>query len=79
MHTAVQVVFGYVLAMLLLHEIEGRWRTDFLRSCGRPPAQALSAGLFMGGLAVPVFLLLSALITWELVEGVWELAEIYTK
>lgn len=73
-----QITFGYVLSMLLLHELEGRSRADFLRSRGRPPGQPTSGGLFMGWLAVPVFMLLSALITWELVEGVWELADTWT-
>ncbi|CAL8471569.1 g11111 [Coccomyxa elongata] len=73
-----QIIFGYVLSMLLLHELEGRSRADFLRSRGRIPAPETSGGLFMGWLAVPVFMLLSALITWELVEAVWELADTWT-
>ena len=73
-----QITFGYVLSMLLLHELEGRSRADFLRSRGRPAAQPTSGGLFMGWLAMPVFMLLSALITWELVEGLWELADTWT-
>lgn len=64
--------------MLLLHELEGRSRADFLRSRARIPAPATSGGLFMGWLAVPVFMLLSALIAWELVEAMWELADTWT-
>lgn len=69
---AVQIIFGYVLSMLLLHELEGRSRADFARSRGRQLSRPQD-GAELGWTSIPIFFLLSALITWEIVESTWEL------
>ena len=66
--------------MLLLHELESRSRNFFLRKRWRavqraPWSPAGAPGSCLGALAIPAFLLLSAVIAWELVEGFWELRD----
>lgn len=76
--------------MLLLHELEARSRALFLAAYQRRLISTSSsgdandmrlqqrqqqAGAGLGWLSVPVFFLLSALVTWELVEVSWELAD----
>ena len=73
-----QILFGYALSMLLLHELESRSRAFFLRKRGRSagacaPRVVAPAGTCLGAATIPVFFLLSAVIAWELVEGFWEL------
>ena len=76
----VQILFGYALSMLLLHELESRSRSFFLRKRWRamqpaPGSRPTAPGTCLGALAIPAFLLLSAVIAWELVEGFWELRD----
>jgi hypothetical protein len=70
---AAQVMFGYVLSMLLLHELESRSRAMFAHRCGWRPAQQVPRGAGLGWAGLPIFFLLSGLIVWELVECGWEL------
>ena len=75
-----QILFGYALSMLLLHELESRSRNFFLRKRWRamqrgPRPSPAAPGTCLGALAIPAFLLLSAVIAWELVEGFWELRD----
>jgi hypothetical protein len=65
-------MFGYVLSMLLLHELEGRSRADFARSRGRQPAWPPD-GAGLGWAATPIFFVLSSLVTWEVIQCYWEL------
>ena len=74
-HNSVQVLFGYALSVLLLHELECRSRTIFL--CKRWRNAPLSAPRWtsctrFGALTIPVLFLLSAVVSWELVESFWE-------
>jgi hypothetical protein len=76
--SAVQILFGYALSMLLLHELESRSRAFFLRkrrrsSAACSPCAVAPPGTCLGAAVIPVFFLLSAVIAWELVEVFWEL------
>ena len=69
------MLFGYVLSVLLLHKLEGCSRAMFLRKqwrSGQTCALRRAPGAYLGALTIPVLLLLSAVISWELVEGFWE-------
>ncbi len=70
-----QILFGYALSMLLLHELESRSRAYFLRKRGRTAQPRMASGTCLGALTIPVFFLLSAVISWELVENFWEVKD----
>lgn len=74
-----QILVGYALSMLLLHELESRCRARLLRAWGRAPRPCAprmgGPGACLGRLTIPVFFLLSAVISWELVESFWEVRD----
>lgn len=70
---AAQILFGYALSMLLLHKLESRSRAFFLRKRGCSAGAMAPARTCLGAATIPVFFLLSAVISWELVESFWEL------
>lgn len=70
-----QILVGYAVSLLLLHELECRSRALFLRRRwrGAPPSKPRwMPCTCCGAFTVPVLFLLSAVISWELVESFWE-------
>ena len=71
----VQILFGYAVSLLVLHQLEARSRHLFLRRRlhGAPQCapRRMSCACF-GALTTPVLFLLSAVLLWELIEGFWE-------
>ncbi|CAL5224179.1 g6819 [Coccomyxa viridis] len=70
-----QILFGYAVSLLVLHQLEARSRHLFLRRRWRGAPQCaprrMSCACF-GALTTPVLFLLSAVLLWELIEGFWE-------
>ena len=71
----VQILFGYALSLLVLYELEARSRHLFLRrrwsSAPNCAPRGMSCACF-GVLTIPVLFLLSAVLSWEVIEGFWE-------
>ena len=70
-----QILLGYALSVLLLHELECRSRALFLRRRWRgasPCTLRQTPCACFGALTAPILFLLSAAISWELVESYWD-------
>ena len=71
-----------MLSVLLLHEVECHSRATFLRKQWRsapPCAPRWMSCTRFGALTIPVLFLLSAVISWELVESFWDARGAYLR
>ena len=70
-----QILFGYVLSVLLLHELEGCSRAMFLRKqwrSGQTCALRRAPGADLGARPIPLQRLLTPVISGAVGEGFWE-------